>query len=171
MVASMAALGPRFYTPEQATAAARYLTVPDSELIEDGTLYVCLSPLPTLQVKPLEEGEFRIVAVGGWSSRLKLFTGSEDQEGLIGRLDPERDPARIRAFFVDPVYARRGIARRLYERCASDARAAGFRSFSLMATLPGVPLYRSLGFGNERPTVVTLPDGSGLPCIEMSREL
>jgi len=113
----------------------------------------------------------KIAGVGGWSSRQKLFTGSVDQEGLTGRLNSERDAARIRAFFVAPEHARQGIARKLFEACAFDARAAGFRSFSLMATLPGVPLYRALGFGDERPTIVTLPDGTGLPCVEMSRPL
>ncbi len=158
MAASMAALGPGFYPPDRAEAAARYLTVPDDAVIEDGTQYVA-------------EIDGRLAGTGGWSSRRKLFTGSADQEGLTGRLDPRTEPARIRAFFVHPDFARRGVARALYGRCERDARAAGFRAFALMATLPGVPLYRSLGFGEERPTTIRLPDGTGLECVEMIKPL
>jgi GNAT superfamily N-acetyltransferase len=194
MVASMSALGPGFYTPEETASATRYLTVPDVDLIEDGTLYVAeaapfatggaVSPPPApphfprdgdrkvrLVIPAGKRGGESIVGVGGWSSRQKLFTGSEDQEGLVGRLDPKRDAARIRAFFVVAAFARQGIARKLYEQCAAGAHEAGFRSLSLMATLPGVPLYRALGFRHERPTMVALPDGTELPCVEMGREI
>lgn len=158
MVQSMAALGTAFYASDRAEAAARYLTVPDDDLIEDETLYVA-------------EIDGRLAGVGGWSSRRKLFTGSTDQEALTGRLDPQTEPARIRAFFVAPDFARRGVAKALYDRCEVDARAAGFRSFVLMATLPGVPLYRALGFGEERPISIILPDSSGLDCVEMKKSL
>ena len=167
MAASMRALGPGFYPSDRAVAASRFLTVPDEDLIEDGTLYACLSPLPPLP----QMGEGILVGVGGWSARAKLFTGSDDQEGLTGRLDPRIDAARIRAFFVHPDFARRGIARALYARCEAGARAAGFSAFALMATLPGVPLYRALGFGEERPTAILLPDGTELQCVEMKKSL
>ena len=171
MTRSMETLGPGFYGLDRAEAAARFLTVPDEGLIEDGTLFVVLSPQPPLQDEPLGEGEHRIVGVGGWSSRAKLFTGSEDQEGRTERLDPHVDAARVRAFFVHPDFARRGIARAIYERCETEAKAAGFEAFALMATLPGVPLYRALGFGEERPTTIRLPDGTGLDCVEMKKSL
>jgi len=159
MVKSVQGLSEGFYDQGQAASAARYLTIPDRDIVADGTYYVI-------------EEEGRIVACGGWSARRKLFTGSTDQETLSeGRLDPAADPARVRAFFVDPGYARRGLGRQLYAACEQAARAAGFRSLELMATLPGVPFYRSLGFIDAGAEDVLLPDGTPLPCLRMVREI
>lgn len=80
-------------------------------------------------------------------------------------------PARIRAFFVHPAWARRGLARRLFEQCAAEASAAGFSAFELMGTLPGVPLYRQLGFATLETVAVPLPDGVVIPCERMGRAL
>ena len=86
-------------------------------------------------------------------------------------LDPATDAARIRAFFVHPAWARRGLARRLFERCAADAFAAGFRGLELVATLPGEPLYRALGFEPHERTAAPLPDGQTLEVVRMTRPL
>jgi GNAT superfamily N-acetyltransferase len=86
-------------------------------------------------------------------------------------LDPRTEPARIRAFFVHPAWARRGLGRRLFERCAADAAAAGFQAFELMATLPGEPLYRALGFHELDRLEARLPDGTLLPVVRMARRL
>ena len=159
MVAAMEAGGPGFYTVDQTRSAAQYLTVPDDDLIADGTLYVA-------------EIDGQLAGVGGWSSRRKLFTGSEGQELLREeRLDPSTDAARIRAFFVSGDFTRRGVARRLYEACEAAAIEAGFRRLTLMATLPGVPLYRTLGFSEGQPVEIDLPDGSRLPCVEMGKQI
>ena len=81
------------------------------------------------------------------------------KEELDPLLDSRTDPARIRAFFVHPDFARRGLATRLYSACAHAARAAGFRQFELMATLPGEPLYVALGFTvMERVTLQLAPE-------------
>jgi GNAT superfamily N-acetyltransferase len=157
MVAAMEAAGPSFYSPAQTANAARYLTVPDEDLIADGTLYVA-------------EIDGQLAGVGGWSGRRKLFTGSVGQELLREeRLNPATEPARIRAFFVAGQFARRGVARRLYEVCEAAALSAGFRSLTLMATLPGVPLYRALGFEEGRRVEIELPDGTYLPGVEMGK--
>ena len=86
-------------------------------------------------------------------------------------LDPEREPARIRAFFVRPDWARRGLGRRLFERCEAAARAAGFRGLALVATMPGEPLYRALGFRVDQRFALTLPDGVEVPVAHMSRPI
>ena len=55
--------------------------------------------------------------------------------------------------------------------CEDAARSEGFVNVELMATLPGVPLYRATGYvGDERFDVI-LPDGVPLPCIRMSKSL
>jgi GNAT superfamily N-acetyltransferase len=86
-------------------------------------------------------------------------------------LDPAVDAARIRAFFVDPAFARRGIGRRLLAACTEAARAAGFRRLELMATLPGVPLYTAAGFTSLEPVDDRLPDGTVIRFMRMAREI
>ncbi len=151
-------LFPRFYTERQAASAAAYLTEPDVTLIQDGTYFV-------------HEVDEVVVACGGWSKRNKLYTGSGAQADDGRLLDPATEPARVRAMFVHADWTRRGLARAILDACAQGARDAGFRSLSLMATLPGVPLYRSYGFEETRQTWVALPDGVRLEGIEMTYEL
>ncbi|CAM4205482.1 GNAT family N-acetyltransferase [Kibdelosporangium persicum] len=158
MRASATELFPLFYTEHQAASAVTYLTEPDITLIEDGTYYV-------------HEADGEIVACGGWSKRNKLYTGSgaRDDDGRL--LDPGTEPARVRAMFVRKDWTRRGLARTILDKCAQAAYAQGFRSLSLMATLPGVPLYRAYGFAETRRTWVPLPDGVELEGVEMTYEL
>lgn len=146
------------YTPEQVGSAAACITVPDLDLIEDGTLFAAVV------------GE-RIVGCGGCSRRRKLYTGSE-VTGDQGRyLDPATEPARIRAFFVEQEMAGRGVGRAIYERCAADAAAAEFRRFELVATLPGIPFYERLGFAVLQRSEILLTDGTRLPTAQMAIEL
>jgi GNAT superfamily N-acetyltransferase len=86
-------------------------------------------------------------------------------------IDPATEPARIRAFFVHPDFARQGLGRRLFEACAQAAYARGFRSLTLSATLPGVPLYLACGFVAGERKDVLLPDGVVLPVVRMDRPL
>lgn len=159
MRASMAALGPSTYDPAQVVGAVRYIAVIDRQIIDDGTYFVI-------------EEEGRVIACGGWSGRTKLFSGprSQDEAGSSdGRLNPAVDSARIRAMFVDPAHARRGLGRRILEAAEADAARAGFRRFALMATLPGVPLYRACGYEEIERVAIELPDGTQLDCIRMER--
>ena len=87
------------------------------------------------------------------------------------RLDPATEPARIRAFFVHPQWARRGLARRLYAACARAAWEAGFRHFELMATRPGEPFYEALGFAVMERVVVPLPGDVAVPFARMRRAI
>jgi len=159
MRSSVRGLSTGFYNDAETAGAEAYITKPDPDVIADGTFYV------------IEDGA-RLVACGGWSRRKKLFAGPSDQETLSSDfLDPVDDPAKIRAFFIDPEYARQGLGRRLYEACREAALKAGFKSFELAATMPGVPFYRNLGFAEMEPIDAQLPDGSILPCLKMSRPI
>lgn len=140
-------LGAQDYRPEQVEGALRGAFGVDTQLIDDGTYFVATS------------GE-QLVGCGGWSYRRTLFGGDAHAERDAGRLDPELDAAKIRAFFVDPDYARQGIGRALLERCEQEARAQGFRRLELMGTLPGVRLYEA--FGYQRASLVHYPVGSGV---------
>jgi GNAT superfamily N-acetyltransferase len=156
MRASMAGLGARWYDESQVASAVRFIAVADRQLIDDGTYFVI-------------EEDGHLVACGGWSGRAKLFSGPSAQDAVAGQLDPNVDAARIRAMFVDPAQARRGLGRRILEAAEADAAGAGFRIFELMATLPGVPLYRACGYEEIERTVIELPDGARLECLRMQR--
>jgi len=122
-----------FYDEQETEAAIQHVFGVDSELIADGTYFVAQA-----------EGE--IVGCGGWSRRRTLFGGDRSASREAGLLDPAVDAARIRAFFVAPGKARRGIATRLLEACEQAAMQAGFTRMALMATLPGVPFYAAHGY-------------------------
>lgn len=159
MKLSMGQIGPRFYTPEQAEGAAKFLTIPDSTIIADGTYFVV-------------EQDGQIVGCGGWSKRRKLFTGSLEQETLSGDfLDPETEAAKVRAMFVHPEHTRQGIGESIFVACEQAALEAGFSKIELMATLPGVPFYRRMGCLDEGEENVQLPDGSLLPCLRVYKFL
>jgi len=166
MRASLSALSAGFYDEQQTASAVRYIAVPDGQLIDDGTYYVIEDVSPANRQPPTAN---RILACGGWSARKKLFTGTSDQVITDERLDPATDAARIRAMFVDPQHARRGLGRLILEASEEAARRAGFQTFELMATLPGVPLYRACGYEDVEPTVLELPDGMRLGAVLMRK--
>lgn len=152
MQASIAALSRGFYGERQIASATLYIGVPDLQLIDDGTYFVI-------------EEEGRLVACGGWSARAKLFTGTAEQE----LADGFADVARIRAMFVDPAYARRGLGRRILQACEEAAMRAGFREIALMATLPGVPLYEACGYEAVERLPIEMPDGVRLDGVLMQK--
>lgn len=134
------------YTVAQVEGALRGAFGVDTQLIADGTYFVV-------------EMDGRIVGCGGWSKRRTLFGGDARAERDASELDPRTDAAKIRAFFVDPDYARRGIGRAILEHCETAARAHGFTRFEMMATLPGVRLYRECGYVGEQRIQYPVSDG------------
>src|SRR4030095_12511200 len=99
-----------------------------------------------------------MLACGAGSRRPPLYGGEQRRVGPSDLLDPAEDAARIRAFFVTPSHARRGIGRMLLDACVVAAKTAGFRRLELMATLPGVPFYRACGFRSIENVTDVLPD-------------
>lgn len=159
MTASVDALFPAFYDAEQTASAVRYIGVLDPALVEDGTYFVVEAP------------DGSLAACGGWSRRDKLFNGAAATGREARLLDPATEPARVRAMFVHGDWTRRGLGTRILEACEDAARAAGFTELALMATLPGLQLYRSWDFGAEAPQDVVLPDGVALRGVAMSRPI
>jgi N-acetylglutamate synthase-like GNAT family acetyltransferase len=156
---SVVGLSAAYYTQEQITSALSHVFGVDTQLITDGTYFV------------VEVGN-EIVASGGWSKRKTLFGGdqmkSEQGEAL---LDPASEAARIRAFYVHPNSARRGIGSLILAACETAAGAAGFRRIELVATLPGEPLYLSHGYEKREPMRLETPDGESLPAFRMIKSL
>jgi len=155
---SVRGLSTSFYTPAQIDAALSGVFGVDSQLIADGTYYVI-------------DGESGPAAAGGWSRRSTLYGGDQAKGAADPLLDPATDAARIRAFFVHPRYARRGLARQLFAECEQAARHAGFRRFELMATLPGEPLYEVLGFTVVERIERSLAKGVAVPFARMVRDI
>jgi GNAT superfamily N-acetyltransferase len=153
---SILALFPAYYDERQTASAAVHIGDLDLTLIDDGTYYV-------------HEAGGEIVACGGWSRRDKLYTGSGDQDDDARLLDPRSEPARVRAMFVRDDWTRRGLGRAILERCEADARAEGFRTLALMATLPGEPLYRAFGFRETGRHEIVMPDGVSVEGVAMER--
>lgn len=153
---SVRGLSGGYYTPEQIESAIRYVFGPDTQLIADGTYLVA------------ERGG-AMAGCGGWSMRRTLYGGDQAKEVEDPLLDPATEPARIRAFFVHPEHARRGVGSRIMDACVDAARAAGFCSLELASTLPGEPLYRAFGFETVEQINSTLPDGVKVRFIRMAR--
>ncbi len=156
MRASILSLFPRFYDARQTASAAVYIGDLDLTLVEDGTYFV-------------HEAGDELVACGGWSRRDKLYTGSGDADDDARLLDPRTEPARVRAMFVREDWTRRGLGRAILESCERAARAEGFRTLALMATLPGEQLYRAFGFRELGRSMLTMPDGVEIEGVAMER--
>ena len=115
----------------------------------------------------LAEHKGQIVGCGGWSKRATLFGGDAMKTGMDIELDPKRDSARIRAFFIDPDWARCGIGRTILKRCEKANRLARFRSVELVATLTGEPFYEAHNDSQRERFEVPLANGLTLPVVRM----
>jgi GNAT superfamily N-acetyltransferase len=158
MKASTEAIFPAFYDERQTASSIVHIAHVDTMLVEDATYFVL-------------EADDEIVACGGWSRRDKLFSGEAAQEGRARLLDPETEPARVRAMFVRGDWTRRGLGTRILEACEAAARAEDFRSLALMATLPGLLLYERYGFTPLERVEITLPDGVQVAGVSMSKPI
>jgi GNAT superfamily N-acetyltransferase len=147
-----------FYTKEQAAAVTEHVFGVDTQLVADQTYF-------------LIEQDGKLVACGGWSKRSTLFGADRTKQGADPLLDPATEPARIRAFFVDPGAARQGLGRLLLKHCTDAAAAGGFQALELAATMPGVPLYLACGFEVVEPIEITLPGPIQVPLARMRRQL
>lgn len=159
IAASVRGLATGIYDDTQIELSIHSVFGVDHQLIADGTYFVA------------ESDDGRIVGCGGWSKRRTLYGASVYADSRDPEmLDPLEDAAKIRAFFVHPGAARKGIGRAILARCESEAVAAGFRSAEMMATLPGVPLYQACGYEKLESVGVPLGDGTEIECIRMRKE-
>ena len=152
------------YTDAQMEGALESVYGVDSQLIADGT-YLVAEMEEAGSAKPI------IVACGGWSKRKTLYGGDQFAGREDSLLDPARDPAKIRAFFVHPSWARRGIGGLILEACESAAREAGFTRLEMGATLSGVAFYRAKGYAALENLEVRLSNGEVLPIVRMAKEI
>lgn len=156
------------YTAEQLDAALKYVCHVDTQLIADGTYFIAEAAGPATGDS---DSLPSIAGCGGWSKRRTLFGG----DGWAGRrdelLDPKTDPAKIRAFYVHPAWARRGVGSAILAACEDAARAAGFTRCEMGATLTGVPLYRARGYAEMERVNETLPSGIQFALVRMEKNI
>ena len=156
--ASVRGLQANDYTPAEIEGALGHALGLDSQLVADGTYFIA-------------EVGGEMVASGGWSYRATLC-GSD---GMTGRepasLDPAKDAAKIRAIFVHPAWARKGLGTLMLEYCEQQAKEAGFTQLEMGSTLTGVPLYRLRGYEERERIAIPLPNGETLPVIRMTKTI
>jgi GNAT superfamily N-acetyltransferase len=170
--ASVRGLQAEDYSPAQLERALRTVYGVDTQLILDGTYFAAMemesSAGESLGVE--SEGAAVLVGCGGWSKRKTLYGGDQFAGREDSLLDPATDAAKIRAFFVHPTWARRGVGGMILEACEAAARAAGFRQLEMGATLTGVPFYRAKGYAELERADVLLGDGLTLPIVRMGKD-
>jgi GNAT superfamily N-acetyltransferase len=155
---SIETLQDSFLTPEQVRASHKVMGL-DTQLVKDGTYFVV-------------ECRGRIAGCGGWSWRSTLYGGDASVVSREPRaLDPATEPARIRAMYTDPDFARRGVGRLVLQLCEEAAAAAGFHGATMMATMSGVPLYEACGYAPVEAVQESVVDGVTVPLVRMEKPL
>ena len=170
---SVRALQSKDYSPSQLESALATVYGADSQLIADGTYYA----VETEAVSDLRTGSkapgapTQIVGCGGWSKRKTLYGGDQWSGREDSLLDPQKDAAKIRAFFVDPDWVRHGIGTLILKACEAAAIEEGFRRLEMGSTLTGVAFYRALGYLEREKLAVPLKNGESLPIVRMEKRV
>jgi GNAT superfamily N-acetyltransferase len=161
----------RVATPADAEPVAAVLGPSYTQLMaaayEPGLLARTLPSITRANPALLSSGRYYLVesetgepaGCGGWSP------------DPPGRRDDDPERAHIRHFATHPAWTRRGVGRLLYERCAADARTAGFTLFEAWASLNGESFYASLGFRSLGRIETEMPGNVRFPAIRMMRAI
>jgi GNAT superfamily N-acetyltransferase len=185
--ASVRGLQAQDYSASQIEGALGTVYGVDTQLIADGTYFVAEAVAETVaepgaadlraaETNPAAQfnagpHDWVIAGCGGWSKRKTLF-GSDHFAGREDELlDPQKDAAKIRAFFVHPAWARRGIGSLILEACETAARSAGFTRLEMGATLTGVPFYSTRGYVALERIEVPLQNGASMPIVRMGKQI
>lgn len=155
--ASVGTLQRSFLTDAQIEASRAIMSL-DTQLVRDDTYFVV-------------ECDGRLAGCGGWSKRATLYGGDNSVHARDpALLDPAHDPARVRAMYTHPDFARQGVAKIILSMCETAAAAEGFARVELMATMSGVPLYQASGYHAVAPNPVDV-NGVEIPLVRMEKNL
>jgi N-acetylglutamate synthase-like GNAT family acetyltransferase len=146
------------YSEEQIEGAIATVFGVDTNLIDDGTYFVA-------------DSSGALIGCGGWSKRKTLFGGDQYATRDASYLNPATEEAKIRAFFIHPEQARKGIARAILATCEAEAKACGFQALELMSTLPGIKLYQSCGYVGSGRVQLDVGTGVTIGLLPMRKEL
>jgi GNAT superfamily N-acetyltransferase len=160
MAAAIAELQKGFLNPAQIEASHMIMGL-DRQLVADGTYFVVEAPL--------DDG-CQVAGCGGWSRRATRYGGDHSPGRDAALLDPAADPARVRAMYTHPAFARRGVGRMILRLCETAAAAEGFSRLELMATLSGQPLYTGAGF-RELEHIEDARGGAPVPLVRMGKDI
>ena len=169
--ASVRGLQTEDYTPAQIEGALATVFGVDTQLIADGTYVVAEVP-SAANARGGSTGthsDWTVVGCGGWSKRKTLYGSDHWTRREDALLDPQRDAAKIRAFFIHPDWARQGIGSKILQACEEAARAAGFTRYEMGATLTGAKLFGAKGYAPVKPISIPLNNGETLPVIHMEK--
>ena len=159
IVQSVRGLSRDDYNERQIELSIRSVFGVDTDLILDDTYFVAVF-------------EDEIIGCGGWSRRKTLYGASSYASSRdAGELDPSIDAAKIRAFFIAPDWARKGVGTAILEACETEARSFGFRRAEMMATLPGVKLYEVRGYRGDERVDIDIGEDEKIVCIKMEKSL
>jgi GNAT superfamily N-acetyltransferase len=157
MDAAIGALQSAFLTPAQVASSRNFMGL-DTALVQDGTYFVVES----------EDGQ--IAGCGGWSRRATLYGGDHSPGRDARLLDPATEPARVRAMYTSPAFARQGVGALILGLCEAAAAAEGFTRMELAGTLSGQPLYQACGYA----VLERFEDdrgGAAVPLLKMGKAL
>jgi GNAT superfamily N-acetyltransferase len=154
--AAIDALQKAFLDDDQVRSSHAIMGI-DTQLVDDGTYFVI-------------EIDGTLAGCGGWSRRATLYSGDHSQGRDASLLDPSVEPARVRAMYTHPTFARRGVGRRVLQLCEAAAAAEGFTSLELMSTMSGRPLYEAAGFV-PLEQVEDPAGGTPIPLVKMFKRL
>ena len=157
--ASVRGLSEGYYTAAQIEWSVGTVLGLDTQLILDGTYFVVEAG-----------GGAGLAASGGWSFRRTLCGGDGAPNREDSRVYPGSEAAKIRAIFVHPDLARRGLGSAVLAYVEAAAEEAGFRRFEMGSTLPGQPLYRLRGYVEEETFLIPLGNGEALPVVRMVKD-
>lgn len=145
-----------FLTEDQIQSSRAIMGL-DTQLIDDGTYFII-------------EIDGELAGCGGWSRRATMYGGDQTPGRSAALLDPEKDPARIRAMYTHPNHTRKGVGRYIISLCETAAKAEGFKKMELVATLSGEPLYKACGYAAYE-NLVDDRGGTGVPLLRMRKSL
>jgi GNAT superfamily N-acetyltransferase len=157
MARSIDELQSAYLTPEQVVASRDIMGL-DTQLVSDRTYFIV-------------EADGQVAGCGGWSRRATLFGGDHTAGRDAALLDPAAEPARIRAMYTSPDFARRGVGRLIIATCEAAAAAEGFAACEMAATLAGEPLYRACGYEVIEPFDGVSASGVRVPLKRMGKKL
>ncbi|MGC2658122.1 MAG: GNAT family N-acetyltransferase [Bryobacteraceae bacterium] len=146
------------YSAQEIEGALATVFTVDSQLIADGTYFVA------------EYDDGTLAGCGGWSFRKTLYGGDAQLEDVQPeRLDPTVDAAKVRAIFVSPQHARKGLGTLLLQEAEEAARQAGFSRFEMGSTLTGLRLYTLKGYREIERVVAPVGGGHSIEVVRMEK--
>lgn len=154
---SFATIGRAYYSENEVAAALRNLAKVDPGLLDDGTLFVASE-------------DQQLVGCGGWTTRAGQLGDLSAQDVALSTARA-KSTGVIRSFFVEPSYAGKGIAKKLFTLCVEDARSRGCHSLEVLAAMSSKDMFIHLGFGDSVKRVLSTPEGADLVSYHMKMKI